>query len=132
MMFIICCTKSSVQRHKSVVTCMLATSIFYSVTWKADNRSYNLLGCQDSNLGMPRSKPGALPLGDTPKKSGRYCAVRIVGCQFTIARKLRYFPLADDNTEVNPLFFDNYFYRQGKSIDCCKVKVAYRPTILRE
>jgi hypothetical protein len=27
------------------------------------------LGCQDSNLGMPGSKPGALPLGDTPKHS---------------------------------------------------------------
>ena len=26
------------------------------------------LGYQDSNLGMPRSKPGALPLGDTPNK----------------------------------------------------------------
>ena len=25
-------------------------------------------GCQDSNLGMPESKSGALPLGDTPKK----------------------------------------------------------------
>ena len=24
------------------------------------------LGYQDSNLGMPGSKPGALPLGDTP------------------------------------------------------------------
>lgn len=24
------------------------------------------LGCEDSNLGMPGSKPGALPLGDTP------------------------------------------------------------------
>ncbi len=26
------------------------------------------LGYQDSNLGMPGSKPGALPLGDTPTK----------------------------------------------------------------
>lgn len=25
------------------------------------------LGCQDSNLGMPESKSGALPLGDSPK-----------------------------------------------------------------
>ena len=25
-------------------------------------------GCQDSNLGMPESKSGALPLGDTPKR----------------------------------------------------------------
>ena len=25
-------------------------------------------GGQDSNLGMPESKSGALPLGDTPKK----------------------------------------------------------------
>jgi hypothetical protein len=27
------------------------------------------LGYQDSNLGMPRSKPGALPLGDTPTET---------------------------------------------------------------
>ncbi len=26
------------------------------------------LGYQDSNLGMPGSKPGALPLGDTPSE----------------------------------------------------------------
>ncbi len=31
------------------------------------------LGCQDSNLGMPVPKTGALPLGDTP--SGRKVAV---------------------------------------------------------
>ncbi len=28
------------------------------------------LGYQDSNLGMPGSKPGALPLGDIPKNGG--------------------------------------------------------------
>ena len=26
------------------------------------------LGCQDSNLGMPIPKTGALPLGDTPSE----------------------------------------------------------------
>ena len=31
--------------------------VFHALIW---------LGCQDSNLGMPESKSGALPLGDTP------------------------------------------------------------------
>ena len=30
------------------------------------------LGCQDSNLGMPIPKTGALPLGDTPTERGTY------------------------------------------------------------
>ncbi len=35
------------------------------------------LGYQDSNLGMPGSKPGALPLGDTPtKRNGSYDGIR--------------------------------------------------------
>lgn len=29
-------------------------------------RYFYILGCKDSNLGMPGPKPGALPLGDTP------------------------------------------------------------------
>src|SRR5438045_2982379 len=49
------------------------------------------LGCQDSNLGMPGSKPGALPLGYTPSIyqkifnrsviQGAYCADRGGDCQ---------------------------------------------------
>ena len=31
-----------------------------------DGIDSNWLGCQDSNLGMPESKSGALPLGYTP------------------------------------------------------------------
>ena len=32
----------------------------------AVNNNEEWLGCQDSNLGMPIPKTGALPLGDTP------------------------------------------------------------------
>ena len=39
------------------------------------------LGWQDSNLRVPGSKPGALPLGDTPFGGGRYCAFAGCGCQ---------------------------------------------------
>ncbi len=41
----------------------------------------NWLGCQDSNLGMPESKSGALPLGYTPTERS-YC-IPESGCLLT-------------------------------------------------
>ena len=43
------------------------------------------LGWQDSNLRMPGSKPGALPLGDTPIFRARYCADQLPLCQTQFA-----------------------------------------------
>ena len=40
------------------------------------------LGWQDSNLRMPRSKPGALPLGDTPTAASTFYNTIIVNATF--------------------------------------------------
>ncbi len=37
------------------------------------------LGYQDSNLGMPGSKPGALPLGDTPSGNSTTDCIKMAG-----------------------------------------------------
>ena len=42
------------------------TSLHYETAIK------NWLGRQDSNLGMPESKSGALPLGDAPLNQPKY------------------------------------------------------------
>ena len=47
----------------------------------ASVKTFFWLGWQDSNLRVPGSKPGALPLGDTPFGGGRYCAFAGCGCQ---------------------------------------------------
>ena len=49
------CTESALRNEKSTYR----ISVSACFLWQ---------GCQDSNLGMPESKSGALPLGDTPKK----------------------------------------------------------------
>ena len=52
--------KAGLELPEKIIICATMSSWLGCAKW---------LGWQDSNLRMPGSKPGALPLGDTPEES---------------------------------------------------------------